>query len=70
MCTIKHIDAKMELYQVHSGFCLKMNRLDNFTVKNTNTIMVMELIIHGHPSLHSTEKQPYVIVELLELNFH
>ena len=50
--------AKMELYQGHSGFSLKMNRLDNFTVKNTNTIMVTELIIHGHPSLHSIEKQP------------
>ena len=35
-----------------------------------NTIMVMKLIIHGHPYLHSTEKQLYVIVELLELNFH
>ena len=57
----------MEIYQVHSGFSLKMNRLDNFTVKNTNTIMMMELIMHGHQYLHSTEKQLYIIVEL---NFH
>ena len=62
--------AKMQIYQVHFGFSLGMSILDNCTVKNTNTIMVAELVIHGHQYLHSTEKQLYVIVELLELNFH
>ena len=61
--------AKTELYQVYSGCSCKTNRLDNFTVKNTNTIMVMEFLIHGHPYLHSTEKQLYVIVELLRAQF-
>ena len=63
VCTIKHIDYRNSKNGIIPSILWvqfeDVNRLDNFTIKNTNTIMVMEFLIHGHPYLHSTEKQLY-----------
>ena len=63
-CNLSTVDGLI------NGAVCTIQHIDYRNSKNTKTIMMMELIIHGHPYLHSTEKQLYVIVELLELNFH
>ena len=70
VCTMKHIDYRNSKNgNIPSTLWVQFED-EQVGQLYYHTIMVTELIIHKQPYLHSTEKQLYVIVELLELNFH